>query len=73
MEYRFKYQIVDEDDNDVITGSTYFTNIDEFGNCESVDLEIGSGLRYFKKLRAVHEEREKELAEKLNEDEDENN
>ncbi len=50
--YRFKCEIVDEDTGEVIvTANTYISShITELGECESVDMEVGSLLRAFKKL-----------------------
>lgn len=50
MEYRFKYQIVDEDDNVAVSGSTYITpeRINTYGECESVDCEVAHGMRCFR-------------------------
>lgn len=58
MEYRFKYQIVDEDDNVVSNGSTYLVpeDIQPMGSCESVDMEVGAGLRAFRKVYRIEEE-----------------
>jgi len=63
MEYRFKYQIVDEDGNEAVTGSTYIIpeSISQFGECESVDLEVASALRHFPiylRALAIKEEEE---------------
>src|SRR3990167_3887850 len=56
-EYRFKWSIVDvETEQNVVTGSTYISGIDEGGSCESVELELFSGLMTFRnKARAEHE------------------
>ena len=66
MEYRFKYTIEDEDENIITSGSTYVNpdRINHFGECESVDLEVGASLRYFKK----EEERIREREEYLNQE-----
>jgi hypothetical protein len=69
MEYRFKFQIVDEDDNVAVSGSTYILtdSIDQYGNCESVDIEVGTAMRHFptylKALEIKRQEAEDELAE----------
>jgi hypothetical protein len=59
MDYRFKYEIIDENDEVKVSGSTYVIpdSISMFGECESVDMETCSGLRYFKKL--IEKENEK--------------
>jgi hypothetical protein len=51
MEYRFKYEIVDEDGAVYESGSTYIIpeSINQFGECESVDMEVASSLRHFPK------------------------
>lgn len=46
-EYRFKLEIVDENDEVVMSGSTFISPISEFGDCESVDEEVGKVMRYF--------------------------
>lgn len=49
--YRFKCEIVDEETGEVIISASTFvsSHITEFGECESVDQEVGSLLRAFKK------------------------
>lgn len=50
--YRFICHIVDEDTDEVLhEGSTYIipTSISQFGECESVDMEVAKTLRAFKK------------------------
>lgn len=67
--YRFEYRIIDPiADVEIVKGSTYLLpeSIDEYGGCESVDTEVGSGMRYFRnKGRALHEDKfeEKEFDE----------
>lgn len=60
-DYRFEYKIVDPiADTVIVSGSTYVRpeSIDEYGGCESVDTEVGSGMRYFRnKGRALHEDK----------------
>lgn len=68
MVYRFKYEIIDENDNLAISGSTYILpeSIHPYGTCESVDIEVGSAMRNLKiYLRA--------LAVKMEEIDDEEN
>ena len=76
MEYRFKYQIVDEDGNEAVTGSTYIIpeSISQFGECESVDLEVASALRHFPiYLRALTiKEEEQRLQDEEDAKDDEN-
>jgi len=50
MDYRFKFQIETEDGEVINQGSTYIIpeNISEYGECESVDMEVGKYLRIFK-------------------------
>lgn len=49
-EYRFKYQIVDETTDEVIvSGDTFISEtITQYGENESVDMEVGSAMRFFK-------------------------
>ncbi len=49
--YTFKYQIVDEDtDETIVGGSTFISeSISQYGECESVDMEVGKAMRIFKK------------------------
>ena len=56
-EYRFIYKIVDDNNQELILkGSTYISDINHFGECESVDMEVASALRNFSKtLRPEHE------------------
>lgn len=55
MEYRFKYQVVDENDEVVAQGSTYMTEIDEYGSCESVELEIAATFRAIRRKTGKEE------------------
>jgi hypothetical protein len=59
-EYRFKFQIVDETTGEVVHSDwTYFTTIDEFGGCESVDIHVAAMLRGWQRhARAEYERRE---------------
>lgn len=62
MGYRFSYVIRDdESDNIIISGSTYVGTVDINGGCESVELELSSGLRAFRKISKALEEK-KEMA-----------
>ena len=72
-EYRFQYEIVDvTNDEIVMKGSTYLSShISDIGECESVDMEIGSALRSFTKT--IREEYEKENYSDLSEEEDVDN
>lgn len=56
-DYRFKFQIIDENTGDVIVDDyCSFETVDEFGGCEAVDHQTAKGLRYFKRVgRAKHE------------------
>lgn len=56
-EYRFVFHVVDErSDTVVISGSTYLSSISVHGECESVDMEVGSVLRAFeRKVRERYE------------------
>jgi RNA polymerase-binding transcription factor DksA len=56
-DYRFECRIVDQNSDEVvIAGSSFVSSIGEFGQCESIDMEIGSLLRAFKRTaRAEHE------------------
>ncbi len=49
MDYQFKFIIETEDGEPVLQGSTYIGTISEFGECESVDMEVGKYLRILKK------------------------
>ena len=71
-EYRFQYEIVDVTNDEVVMkGSTFLSShISDIGECESVDMEVGSALRSF--VRTVREEYEKEnYSDVLEEDNDE--
>ncbi len=69
MEYTFRYFIENEDGDTVLRGSTYISQtIGEFGECESVDMEIGSAMRYFKKRRELERERAEERLKETDED-----
>lgn len=49
--YRFEYRIFDQDTDETIVKGTTFVlpdSVDEYGTCESVEFEVGSGLRFFK-------------------------
>ena len=56
-EYRFEYRIVDAtNDETVLKGSTYVSSIDTDGGCESIEMELFSGLRAFNnKVREKYE------------------
>lgn len=56
-EYEFRYQIIDKNlDHVVVTGSTYVSNIETDGGCESVEMELFAGLRAFgNKIRENYE------------------
>ena len=56
-EYRFDCRITDEETGEpVISASTYVSEIDQNGSCESVEMELYSMLRAFKnKIREQHE------------------
>lgn len=72
-EYRLQYEIVDvTNDEIVMKGSTYITpeSISRDGECESVEMEIGSALRSFE--RTVREEYEEENYSEASEEEDDN-
>jgi hypothetical protein len=58
-DYRFVCHIVDQTTgNIVISGSTYVSSIDRYGQCESVDTEVGAMLRSFE--RKIREQYERE-------------
>ena len=64
MEYKFKYSIVDEDDNVAVSGWTYLSeHTSNIGENESVDMEVGKALRNFLVYKKV-------LEMKLNEPDD---
>lgn len=53
MNYAFVCKVINEDTDEVIAlGSTYIepTSISTFGECESVDMEVGKLMRSFKKV-----------------------
>ena len=64
-EYRFVCEIIDcETDEVVIASRTFLSEIGPFGECESVDMEVGSMLRSFNKTaRDVHEKEHLGLSE----------
>lgn len=72
-EYRFKYEIVDATNDEVVMeGSTFISaHISEIGECESVDMEISTAFRNFG--NKVREEYEAENYSEASEDEDDNN
>lgn len=58
-EYRFIFKIVDDETGEtIIKASTYLGEIDNMGNCESVNIEIGTALRNFEKTLRPHYEKE---------------
>lgn len=59
-EYQFRFQIIDKTTGDIIEADwTYLTTIDQFGNCESVDIHVGAALRGFNRSsRAEYEAKE---------------
>ena len=62
MDYQFEFSIRDENDEEVLTGSTFISaNIDEYGNNEVVDMEVGKALRYFKEKIRDKEPEEPEV------------
>ena len=64
MEYKFKYSIVNEDDNVCVSGWTYLNEFTStHGENESVDMEVGKALRNFLVYK-------KALEAKLNEPDD---
>lgn len=57
-EYRFRFQIVDETTGEVVESDyTYLTSIDQFGNCESVDIHVAAMLRGFNRNGRAEYER----------------
>lgn len=48
--YRIKF-VIEDDENVILTGSTFIISnaINEYGECESVDMELGRILRVLKK------------------------
>jgi hypothetical protein len=59
MDYVFKYVIEDENGEVKLNGSTYVIpgQIGASGECEPIELELGSALRFFKRL--IQKENEK--------------
>ncbi len=49
MDYRFEFKITKHGE-DIYTGSTYISSqTSEFGENESVDMEVGKAMRWFNK------------------------
>lgn len=66
-EYRFEFRIT-KDDETVLSGSTYVfpDRIDHDGSCESIEMELFSGLRAFRKMWLKEQEPvEEELPEEV--------
>lgn len=58
-EYQFRFQIVDKTSGDVVESDwTYFTSINEFGGCDSVDIHVSAMLRGFQRFARENYERE---------------
>ena len=57
-EYRFSFQITDDTESRVIiSGTTFISDIDSNGTCESIELEIVRALRAFRNEKKYHEKR----------------
>ncbi len=56
--YRFNCEIVDEDTGEVVISASTFvsSHITDLGECESVDMEVGSMLRALKKKIITNQE-----------------
>lgn len=61
MEYKIKIEIIDEDDEVIVKGSTTFDyeNVKSFGDCEEVEEEVGKVMRQLvhkvEAKEAIHE------------------
>ena len=59
-EYQFKIQIIDKTTGEIVASDwTYLTTIDQFGNCESVDIHVASLLRAFNRTGRAEYEQQK--------------
>lgn len=47
--YRFNFSITSDDGEIINEGSTYISTIDDYGGCESVEMEVSKYLRVLKK------------------------
>lgn len=53
---RFKFEIIDDTTGDVIASDwTWFDHgrIDEYGNCETVDIHVGAAMRHVRRTQAA--------------------
>ena len=50
---RFIFKVVDDEETVLVAGSTYVGEIDENGNCESIELELFSALRALRRKQRL--------------------